>query len=91
LRRASSRSWFAASDLELRPTPQVTLRPCSEATVHALDLLAAHAHRPVWIKLDTERSFLFDNSVPKSSLARITKNAKFGDGVFLMSMSDVSF
>jgi 60S ribosome subunit biogenesis protein NIP7 len=58
-------------------------------TVHALDLLAAHARRRVWLKPDTERSFLFGNSVPKSSLARITENAKSGDGVVLMSMSDV--
>jgi hypothetical protein len=43
-RCASSRSRSAASDLQPRPTPQVTLCPCSEATVHALDLLAAHAH-----------------------------------------------
>ncbi|KAJ1292341.1 hypothetical protein BS78_02G385100 [Paspalum vaginatum] len=58
-------------------------------TVHALDLLAAHARRRVWLKPDTERSFLFGNSVPKSSLARITENTKAGDGVVVMSMSDV--
>ncbi|CAL4928107.1 unnamed protein product [Urochloa humidicola] len=58
-------------------------------TVHALDLLAAHARRRVWLKPDTERSFLFGNSVPKSSLARITENTKSGDGVVVMSMADV--
>ena len=58
-------------------------------TVHALDLLAAHARRRVWLKPDSERSFLFGNSVPKSSLARITENTKAGDGVVVMSMADV--
>jgi 60S ribosome subunit biogenesis protein NIP7 len=58
-------------------------------TVHALDLLAAHARRRVWLKPDTERSFLFGNSVPKSALARITENTKSGDGVVVMSMADV--
>ncbi|EMS58327.1 Photosystem I reaction center subunit N, chloroplastic [Triticum urartu] len=38
---------------------------------------------------DTERSFLFGNSVPKSALARITENTKSGDGVVVMSMADV--
>uniref|UniRef100_A0ACD5W5Y8 Uncharacterized protein n=1 Tax=Avena sativa TaxID=4498 RepID=A0ACD5W5Y8_AVESA len=58
-------------------------------TVHALDLLAAHARRRVWLKPDTERSFLLGNSVPKSSLARITENTKSGDGIVFMSMADV--
>ena len=36
-----------------------------------------------------ELLFLFGNSVPKSSLARITENTKAGDGVVVMSMADV--
>ncbi|KAL5214608.1 hypothetical protein ABZP36_003760 [Zizania latifolia] len=58
-------------------------------TVHALDLLAAHALRRVWIKPDIERSFLFGNSVPKSSLTRITENINANDSIVVMSMSDV--
>lgn len=71
------------------PIGKFTHHGAFHLTVHALDLLAAHARRRVWLKPDTERSFLFGNSVPKSSLARITENTKAGDGVVVMSMADV--
>uniref|UniRef100_J3MNZ1 PUA domain-containing protein n=1 Tax=Oryza brachyantha TaxID=4533 RepID=J3MNZ1_ORYBR len=71
------------------PTINFTHGGAFHLTVHALDLLAAHARRRVWLKPDTERSFLFGNSVPKSSLARITENTQANDGVVVMSMADV--
>ena len=71
------------------PIGKFTHHGAFHLTVHALDLLAAHARRRVWLKPDSERSFLFGNSVPKSSLARITENTKAGDGVVVMSMADV--
>lgn len=58
-------------------------------TVHALDLLAAHARHKVWLKPTAEMSFLYGNSVLKSGLGRITDNVKSGDGVVIFSMSDV--
>ncbi|RWR75595.1 60S ribosome subunit biogenesis protein NIP7 [Cinnamomum micranthum f. kanehirae] len=58
-------------------------------TVHALDLLAAHARHKVWLKPTSEMSFLYGNHVLKSGLARITDNVSAGDGVVVFSMSDL--
>jgi 60S ribosome subunit biogenesis protein NIP7 len=58
-------------------------------TIHSLDLLAAHARNKIWLKPAAEMTFLYGNSVTKSMLARITENTKGGDGVVVLSMSDL--
>lgn len=58
-------------------------------TIHSLDLLTAHARNKIWLKPAAEMTFLYGNSVTKSMLARITENTKAGDGVVVLSMSDL--
>jgi 60S ribosome subunit biogenesis protein NIP7 len=58
-------------------------------TVQALNLLAANAKHKVWLKPQSEMSFLYGNHVLKSALGRITENIGAGDGVVVFSMSDV--
>ncbi|XP_047045091.1 60S ribosome subunit biogenesis protein NIP7 homolog [Lolium rigidum] len=89
VRRATAVSRVRLAGVVGTPIGKFTHGGAFHLTVHALDLLAAHARRRVWVKPDTERSFLFGNSVPKSALARITENTKSGDGVVVMSMADV--
>ncbi|KAF7079024.1 hypothetical protein CFC21_083334 [Triticum aestivum] len=40
-------------------------------TVHTLDLLAAHVRCRIWLKPDTERSFLFEHQVAVMSMADV--------------------
>ncbi|GAU34954.1 hypothetical protein TSUD_312850 [Trifolium subterraneum] len=58
-------------------------------TVQALNLLAANTKHKVWLKPQSEMSFLYGNHVLKSALGRITENVSAGDGVVVFSMSDV--
>uniref|UniRef100_A0A3B6DCI3 60S ribosome subunit biogenesis protein NIP7 homolog n=2 Tax=Triticum aestivum TaxID=4565 RepID=A0A3B6DCI3_WHEAT len=103
LRLHKNRVFYASKSLVRRASPR-SARPsigkfthggafhCGcyiHLTIHALDLLAAHACCRIWLKPDTERSFLFGNSVPKSALARITENTKSRSLDVSMSMADV--
>lgn len=58
-------------------------------TVHALDLLAAHARHKVWLKPSAENSFVYGNPVLKSHLGRITENTSAGEGVVVFNMADI--
>ncbi|XP_072985831.1 uncharacterized protein [Typha latifolia] len=71
------------------PIGKLTKSGAFHLTVHCLDLLAAHARHKVWLKPASEMTFLYGNSVTKSMLARITENTKAGDGVVVLSMSDL--
>ncbi|KAE9609592.1 hypothetical protein Lal_00006308 [Lupinus albus] len=58
-------------------------------TIQALSLLASNAKHKVWLKPQSEMSFLYGNHVLKSAIGRITENIAPGDGVVVFSMSDV--
>ncbi|KAI5384474.1 hypothetical protein KIW84_071470 [Lathyrus oleraceus] len=58
-------------------------------TVQALNLLAANAKHKVWLKPQSEMSFLYGNHVLESASGRITENIVAGDGVVAFNMADV--
>ncbi|KAI5384473.1 ribosome biosynthesis protein nip7, variant 3 [Lathyrus oleraceus] len=58
-------------------------------TVQALNLLAANAKHKVWLKPQSEMSFLYGNHVLESASGRITENIVAGDGVVVFNMADV--
>lgn len=58
-------------------------------TVQALDLLAAHARRKVWVKETSEKSLTSGGHVLKADLSRISENVAAGEGVVVFSSSDV--
>ncbi|CAK4086108.1 unnamed protein product [Aphanomyces euteiches] len=54
-----------------------------------LDYLAQYAKYKVWIKPNSEMSFLYGNNVVKSGLGRITEGTPQYAGVVVFSMNDV--
>lgn len=58
-------------------------------TVQALNLLAANAKHKVWLKPQSEMSFLYGNHVLKGALGKLSENIAAGDGVVVFSMADV--
>ncbi|OAY71119.1 60S ribosome subunit biogenesis protein NIP [Ananas comosus] len=71
------------------PLGRFTKSGAFRLTLPALDLLAAHARHRVWLKPSAEMPFLYGNSVSKSMLARVTENTSAGDGVVVLSISDL--
>ncbi|KAF3322816.1 60S ribosome subunit biogenesis protein NIP7 [Carex littledalei] len=88
VRRATSISRPKLVSLGL-PIGKITKSGQFRLTIHSLDLLTAHARNKIWLKPAAEMTFLYGNSVTKSMLARITENTKAGDGVVVLSMSDL--
>ncbi|CAK8989508.1 60S ribosome subunit biogenesis protein NIP7 homolog [Durusdinium trenchii] len=58
-------------------------------TVHCLDFLAQYAKYKVWVKANSEMSFLYGHHVTKAGLGRITEGTPQYGGVVVYSMSDV--
>mmetsp|Transcript_26204 Transcript_26204/g.68823 ORF Transcript_26204/g.68823 Transcript_26204/m.68823 type:complete len:264 (-) Transcript_26204:558-1349(-) len=57
--------------------------------ITALSYLAPYAKFKVWIKPNSEQSFLYGNHVPKAGLGRMTENTPRYQGVIVYNMNDV--
>jgi len=57
-----------------------------QLTVHCLDYLAQYAKYKVWVKPNSEMSFLYGHHITKAGLGRITENTPQYAGVVVYNM-----
>jgi len=58
-------------------------------TIHCLDYLAKYTKHKVWIKANSEMSFLYGHHVTQAGVGRITENVPQYGGVIVYNMSGV--
>merc|ERR1719361_3295681 len=57
--------------------------------ITSLPILASYAQHKVWLKPNSEQSFLYGNNVTKSALGRISENTPAYAGCVVFSMSEM--
>mmetsp|Transcript_20468 Transcript_20468/g.40252 ORF Transcript_20468/g.40252 Transcript_20468/m.40252 type:complete len:181 (-) Transcript_20468:565-1107(-) len=58
-------------------------------TIHCLDFIAQYAKYKVWVKANSEMSFLYGHHVTKTGLGKITEGTPQYAGVVVYSLSNV--
>mmetsp|Transcript_4359 Transcript_4359/g.6479 ORF Transcript_4359/g.6479 Transcript_4359/m.6479 type:complete len:181 (+) Transcript_4359:666-1208(+) len=60
-----------------------------QLTIQCLDYLAQYAKHKVWVKANSEMSFLYGHNITKAGLGRITENTPQYAGVVVYNMTGI--
>ena len=58
-------------------------------TIHCLNFLAKHSKYKIWLKPNSEMTFLYGHNVTKAGLAKMTENTPQNGGVVVFNMLDI--
>lgn len=79
---------YLAQYAKVRPLGSAASDRSTKAMAHTLSILPSLQYK-VWIKPNSEMSFLYGNNVVKSGLGRITEGTPQYAGVVVYSMNDI--
>jgi len=81
--------WSCSAPSKLERKTHFSRRRCCCSAVLLILCLAALGSTQVWVKPNTEQSFLYGNHVAKAGLGRMTENTPKYQGVVVYNMNDV--